>query len=385
LPFALRYAPSLREAATQGERRIIAIALALAVLIAAFALPAAAQNWTAERAKLVAAAEQEGSLIVYALPNQVTREFMIEEWTKAHPKIPISATVAQAPQFIARIRAERSAEKYLWDVAFTGHPAGYTLAKEGVLDPLRPEMVDPEVDDPKIWGGWDHAFVDNAGKYVLATSAYLGSPNYNALLVPPEKVERLGLKVLLEPEYAGKTVWQDPFIPGAGRSGAFLVHKQLGDDGLRKLVVDRKVVFLSRHHQVVEAMARGTAWFGIGGAVMQEVEPYQKAGVKLDIRMFGKTPDKATLSQGGQTLYVFDKRPHPAATRLFVNWVLGKEFQTRISKVLGQGSRRLDVPHVDPDTTPLPGAAYDAPQRESYVPKIEAAVRLVRELRQQAK
>ena len=355
----------------------------LAALVA-LALPAAAQDWPAERARLLEAAQKEGGLTVYALPNQVTREFMIDEWTKAHPNIPISATVAQAPQFIARIRAERGAEKYLWDVAYTGHPVGYALAKEGALDPLLPEMIDPEVKDPKVWGGWDHAFVDEAGKYVLATSAYLGSPHYNALRVPPEKVERLGLKILLEPEYEGKTVWQDPFIPGAGRSMSFLVHKQLGDDGLRQLILERKVVFLSRHHQVVEAMARGTAWFGLGGAVLQEVAPYEKAGVKLDIRMFGKTPDKATLSQGGQTLYVFNRRPHPAATRLFVNWVLGKDFQARMAKVLGQGSRRLDVPHVDPDTTPLPGVAYDAPQRESYVPKIDATVRLIREIRQQA-
>ena len=350
-----------------------------------FSFPALA-DWAADKAKLIAEAEKEGQLVVYALPNQVTREFMISEWHKAYPNIPIAATVMQAPQFVLRIRTERNAGRYLWDVAFTGHPAGYTLAKEGALDPLVPEMVDPEVGNPTIWGGWEHALVDDASTYVLATSAYLGSPYYNSLHVPREKAERLGLKVMLDPDYKGKTVWQDPLIPGAGRTASFIVHQQLGDDGLKRLIKDQAVQFVSQHHQVVEAMARGTHWFALGGALGQELEPFNKAGVKTDhLVTFGRTPNVATMSQGGQTLFIFNKRPHPAASRLFVNWVLGKEFQTRIATFMRQGSRRTDVPQVDPDTTPLPGVSYDAPQRESYTARIEATATLIREIRQQSR
>lgn len=347
---------------------------------------AVAQDFKAEWARLVAEAEKEGTLVVYALPNQVTREFMIQEWNKAYPKIPIAATVMQAPQFVVRIRTERSAGKYLWDVAFTGHPAGYILAKEGTLDPIVPELVDPEVNNPAIWGGWEDSLVDEAAQYVFATSAYLGSPYYNALHVAPEKVERLGLRVMLEPEYKGKIVWQDPLIPGAGRTAAFIVHQQLGDGGLKALITDQAAVFVSQHHQVVEAMARGTAWFGLGGALGQELEPYTKAGVKTDhLRMFGRTPDRATMTQGGQTLFIFNKRPHPAASRLFVNWLLGKDFQTRIATFMRQGSRRLDVAQVDPDTTPIRGVKYDAPQRESYSARIDATADFIRDVRQEAK
>jgi ABC-type Fe3+ transport system substrate-binding protein len=348
-----------------------------------FSFPALA-DWTADKAKLIAEAEKEGQLVVYALPNQVTREFLISEWHKAYPKIPIAATVMQAPQFVLRIRTERNAGKYLWDVAYTGHPAGYTLAKEGILDPVVPELVDPEVGDERIWGSWEDALVDDAAKYVFATSAYLGSPYYNAQHVPPDKAERLGLKVMLEPEFKGKTIWQDPLIPGAGRTAAFIVHQQLGDSGLKTLIREQAVQFAAQHHQVVEAMARGTHWFALGGALGQELEPFAKAGVKVDhLRMFGRTPNVATMTQGGQTLFIFNKRPHPAASRLFVNWVLGKDFQTRIATFMRQGSRRLDVAQVDPDTTPLRGVKYDAPQRESYTARIEATAELIRELRQQ--
>ena len=362
----------------------IRVVAAVALFLAA-ALPARA-DFKSDLAALVAEAEKEGQLVLYALPNQVTREFVISAWNKAYPKIPVAASVMQPPQFVVRIRTERGAGKYLWDVAFTGHPAGYILAKEGALDPLVPEFVDPEVADPAIWGGWENALVDEAATYVFATSAYLGSPYYNSERVPPEKIERLGLKVMLEPEYKGKTVWQDPQIPGAGKTAGFIVHKELGDAGLKALIHDQAVVFVTQHHQVIEAMARGTAWFSLGGSLGQELEPFTKAGVKTDhLRMFGRTPNVATMTQGGQTLFIFNKRPHPAATRLFVNWVLGKDFQTQIATFMRQGSRRRDVPQVDPDTTPLPGLTYDAPQRESYQAKLDATAEFVRIERQKVK
>ena len=362
------------------------VVLGIATASALAQSPDQVWGWTSERARLVAAAEKEGTLVVFALPNPLTREFVVKEWAKAFPKIALAATVLEQPQFIARIRTERSAEKYLWDVAFSGHPAGYVLAKEGALDPLLPELVDPEVNDPKVWGGWDEAFVDDAAKYVFSMSAYLASGSYNALYVPPEKAERMGARVMLEPEYKGKIIWHDPMSPGAGKTQGFTVRRTLGDDGLRKLILEQKVTIVAQQHQVVEAVARGTAWFGLGPPVKMLMAPYLTAGVKADVRTFGREPDRAVLTHGGQTLYVFNKRPHPNATRLFLNWVLTKDIQHRMAQVLTQGSRRNDVPAVgDPEITPLPGAKYDAPQRESYQARLDETAEMVRALLREAK
>ena len=359
----------------------------LALVVAAtFACPALAADWPAERARLVEAAEKEGTLTVFALPNPRTREFVLREWAQAFPKIALQATVLDQNPFIARIRTERSAEKYLWDVAFSGHPAGYVLAKEGALDPLLPELVDPEVNDPAVWGGWEQAFVDEGAKYVFSMSAYLASGSYNALMVPPEKAERLGPRVMLEPEYKGKTIWHDPLSPGAGKTQAFFVHRALGDDGLRKLILEQKVTIVAQQHQVVEAVARGTAYFGLGPPVKMLMAPYLQAGVKADVRTFGREPGRAVLTHGGQTLYLFNKRPHPNATRLFVNWILTKDIQTKMAEVTTQGSRRHDVPPVgDPELVPIAGANYEAPQRESYQAKLDATADMVRELLREAK
>jgi ABC-type Fe3+ transport system substrate-binding protein len=297
----------------------------------------------------------------------------------------MEAMVMVQPQFVARIRTERAAGQYLWDVAYVGSASSFALAKEGVLDPVLTEMIDPDVNRPELWGGWENAFVDEQQKFIFATSHYIAGPSYNARHLAPEKVERLGIKVLLEPELKGRIAWHDPTVPGPGRTQSYLIRKELGDDGLRKLVLEQNVLFVGQMNQVVDAIARDVAWVGLGPPVKMMMEPYVKAGVRADIRMFGRTPDRATANYGGETLQVFNKRPHPAAARLFVNWILSKGVQERMSEALGQGSRRVDVRPVDPDTTPLPGVTYDASQRESYEPQVQAASDTIKRLRAEAR
>jgi iron(III) transport system substrate-binding protein len=349
-------------------------------------VPSVAAEWPAERARLIEAAEKEGSLVLYMLPNQLIREAVQHEWARDFPKISMSGTVMRHPLFIARIRTERGAGKYLWDAGLTGWTSGYVLSKEGTVDPLLPEMVDPDVSDPKVWGGWDEAFVDIDRKYVFAMSSYLSSPQYNALLLSPEKVARQGLKVMLDPELKGKIAWNDPAVPGSGLTFVYQLRKGLGEHGFKTLITEQQVAFMTQQHLVVEAMARGTAWIGMGPPVRRLMEPYLKAGVKADIRPLGSTPETATLAIGGQTLYVFNKRPHPAATRLFVNWLLSRDVQDRLARTQDLNSRRSDVtPVALPDERPIPGVKYDTLARESFDPEIEQGIELIKKYREAAK
>ena len=363
-------------------RRLAQIAL-FAVVGAFLPDSAHAANWSAERARLVEAAEREGALELYMLPNQLIREAVQREWAKDFPKIAMSGTVMRHPLFIARIRTERGAGKYLWDAGLTGWTSGYVLSKEGSVDPLLPELVDPEVADPAVWGGWDEAFVDDAGKYVFAMSSYLSSAYYNALALSPEKVARLGLKILLDPDLRGRIAWNDPAVPGSGLTFAYQLRRQLGEDGFRTLITEQQVAFVGQQHLVVEAMARGTAAIGMGPPVRRLIEPYLKAGIKADIRPLGNTPEVASLAIGGQTLYIFSRRPHPNATRLFVNWLLSRDVQDRLAKTQDLNSRRRDVsPVVQADEVPLPGVKYETLARERYETEIEDAVELIKRYRQ---
>ncbi len=358
----------------------------LAALVAGLALvrvaPASAQDWQAEWDKVVAAANAEGTLVLDSQPNIEMRKYVQEEWAKAYPKIALSVSTTPGTQFLARIRTERSVDKYLWDVSVSSVTTAYTLYHENVLDPLEPEFIVPDVKDPATWGGWDNVFMDKAGKYVFGMSAALKSPYYNTAQVSPDKIAQLGLKTLLDPAYKGKILWHDPLVSGSGQTFAYVLRTRLGDDALRQLILDQKIVFMAQQDQVVEAMARGVGWIGIGPFVRAHLEPYLAAGVKMDVRAFGNDPSMNEMGTGGAGLYVYNKRPHPNATRVFVNWILSKDIQLGLAKATLQDSRRQDLPSVsEPERQPIKGTHYLETQREEHAQDLVDAIKFVGDVR----
>jgi iron(III) transport system substrate-binding protein len=362
-------------------------AVALAALVALPAATASAQGWPAEKAKLVAAAEAEGEMILFSQPNRAARTFLAEEWAKAYPKIKLSISAFPGQQLEPRMKIERESGKHLWDLVFTGSTIGFDLQRDGFLDPFLDEIKDPDIKRPQIWGGWDEAFVDLEKKYVFSTNVALKSPVYDANKLSPEKVAKEGLKVLFDPALRGKIAWHEPNVPGPGAQFAFYLKRRLSEDQLRRFILDQQVVFMSQQNQVIEALARGTAWLGLGpGNSHALIAPYVKAGVNVDIRKFGPSPELNDVTIGGSTLFVVKNRPHPNATRLFLNWLLSKDVQAGFAKATEQNSRRTDVPSVaDADGTPVPGAHYVSPQREENTKALDAAVAFVDQVRKDMK
>jgi iron(III) transport system substrate-binding protein len=349
---------------------------------------AAAQEGNADWNKIVAAAEQEGVVVINSQPNQAWRDYIQREFPKAYPKITLNMSVLPTAEFVARVRTERQVGKFLWDAVASGAISGFALEKDNVLDPILPEFVLPEVKDPGVWGGWDDALVDAQHQYIFAMSAYLQPPYYNAKVVPPALVERLGLKVMLEPQYVGKTAWHDPTVAGGGQAAAPLIRAAFGDDGLKKLVVDQKAVFYPEQQTLVEAMVRGTALFGIGPPVVSLMAPYIQAGAisKDDIRGFGNSPEVTEESIGGNCLFVIKSRPHPNAARVFINWMLTKKVQYDLAKALDMASRRQDIPQTaESDEVPIRGAKYIMPQREESFPELIADGKMIDDMRKSVK
>jgi ABC-type Fe3+ transport system substrate-binding protein len=375
----------MRGFTTEAQRqrvRFLSAPLCLYGLL--FASIASAQDWKAEWDRTVAAAEKEGEIVLQSQPNQAARDFILREFPKAYPKIKVSLSVVPEAQFGARVRTERQADKYLWDLAVSGTSGGFNLAKDNILDPLRDEFILPEVKDEAAWGGWNEAFMDLEKKYVLALSSFAAGPWYNALVVKLQKVQAGGLKYLLDPELRGRIVWHDPTIAGGGRVLAQLLRAKLGDDGLRALIIDQKPFITPQQHQVMEGIARGTHWVGIGPPVRSLIAPFTQAGIKVEMRNFGNGPEVALQSVGGSALYVISKRPHPNATRVFVNWIMSKDTSYALAKALDQGSRRRDIDTHEPDSVVVPGVSYVTPQREEMIDYVNETTKVIEAIRKQA-
>ena len=245
------------------------------------------------------------------------------------PEIELSLSIINSSKFVPATIAERQAGKFLWDIWNSGPNRNLVNAK--LVDPLLPELILPEVKDPEIWGGWDNGFYDSERKYTLALVNDLESPYYNAKVISPNVAKAQGLKLLLDPAYKGKIVFFDPRVSGPGEPYLPFLAKVLGEDGFKKLIVDQEPVFVSSLNDAAQAIVRNKAVIAIAGRPQSDLAQYTQAGMKLDVRQIGNTPETAYLGTAGSTVAVFNQRPHPNAARVFVNYMLSDEVQTNFA------------------------------------------------------
>ena len=358
--------------------RIILTLLALVAALPAFAQsPDQVRGWKAEWDKTVAAANKEGKVVVVMSPTPGRRNYLLETWKADYPQIELSLSIG-AGTFVQQVVTERNAGSYLWDVFHTGPNSGHVAVQAGLLDELRPELILPEVKDPAIWGGWDNVFYDKDRSRILALYNDLQSPYYNAKSVSPDRVKQVGLKVLLEPQYKGKIVWFDPRAAGPGAPFLALIKHVLGEEGMWKVIVDQDPIFVPNLNESAQAMVRGKAVIAIGGQRKQNLQSYIEAGIAVDMRDFGNTPETAFLGTDGGCVGVFSKRPHPNAARVFVNWLMTKRVSEGISRADKYDARRADIAPMDPEFAVIKGANYVQAQRVEYdqeIRRIQAEIK----------
>ena len=100
-------------------------------------------------------------------------------------------------------------------------------------------------------------------------------------------------------------------------------------------------MFLSRdQRQLADSLAKGKIALTIG-LTYYTFLPFLKAG--LPIKSLPDMKEGTYTSCGSSALSVVKNSPHPNATKVFINWLLGKEGQEIYGKAMGQATRRFDV------------------------------------------
>lgn len=350
--------------------------------LAALVMPAAASA-QADWNKTVDAARKEGKVIVGGPPSPRLRNLLKQAWAKDFPGIDMTMAVAAPRGFAGKLKLERKAGKYLWDGYISvSSSAMFRVAKE-VFDPLPPALILDEVTDPKAWiDGFAAGFNDKGGDRIFAFLNFLSAPWYNAKVIPPERIAKDGLKVMLDPAFKGKIAIDDPRKMSNGARNLTLIRMVLGDKAMKTILVDQQPVFYRSLNDVAEAMARGKAVIAIGANLDFRMDRYKKAGLDVDMRPFGNTAKTAAASSGPATLAIFNRAPHPNAARVFVNWILTKKMQTAITKRFRWNSRRKDVPiATGPARAALPGVKYIYLQKEEAAGLTGKTIGMARKLR----
>jgi iron(III) transport system substrate-binding protein len=322
----------------QSEKRWLLIALFTGALLsdrplAAQSSPARTADWD----KIVEAAKKEGKVVASIPPSAELRKGMEITFTRRYG-IGVEFVPARGGAIIQRMVSEAKAGAQYFDLHIGGTESVVTgLLPENVLEPIEPFLILPEVKDPKYWWG-GHIYIDNAKRYVYCFVAY----QTVSLWSNPNEYKPSEFKSfddLLQPKLQGRIGISDPRTPGSGSSMWSYMHYIKGEEFLKKLVAQK--LFVTRDLRLLaENLAKGkiAVTSGIG---YSEFYPFIKAN--LPVVPLPVPKEGLYVSGGYGHLTILKNQPHPNATKVFVNWLLGRDGQEIFSRGMGVGSRRLEI------------------------------------------
>jgi iron(III) transport system substrate-binding protein len=355
-----------------------AVTIAMTLWAASFAFSNSAllgATWE----EVAAAAKREAKLVMFVPPGRSYREFF-SAFQKKFPEIQLEMVAATGRVLVPRIKAERQAQRYLWDVYIGGpETANASLKSMGFLDPLQSVLMPDLISDSQWIGGFADGFIDREKKYVYAFQGDVGDYIWvNRDVVSESQLKNI--EQLAEAAWKGKTAWRDPRVAGSGASHAGYILAVKGEDFLRKLYANVGVLSEDRR-QLAEWVIRGQ--YPIAFAISPtELDPFWKEGVGKNIKVLDwastDTP-KRRIAPGVGLVCLINQAPHPRAAQLFINWLLSREGQEAWVKYALRNSRRVDASRIA-DTAAQPGREYVNINKEELYPFQVNAEKIAKEI-----
>jgi ABC-type Fe3+ transport system substrate-binding protein len=345
-------------------------------LLSALSLRVEAADWEQDWQQTQEAAKKEGQLVL-SVPSGSVWHSELMRFQEAFPDIKVKMTAFSGRDFWARFLKEREVGQFLWDLRIGGYDAQeYQIKQAGNMQAVRDLFVLPEVADESKWyGGLDGGFLDKEKRYIFGFVAVdQMTARYNKKFAG----ESLSAEELLDPKWTGKISMADP-RGGSSLTSMGGLYKRFGPDFLRTLMIDQKPVITNVPRQQTDWLISGRypVAFGLPSAALVE---YGRNGG--DISAVGHLTGARQWSVGVGAITVPTMNPHPAATKVFVNWLLTKDVQTHMMKGVQLNSRRNDVPQGAPSLA-LDYSKYDeyyAGQAEDMKPYIEEAAKLLKDI-----
>jgi iron(III) transport system substrate-binding protein len=348
---------------------------------ALWATSAAAQATPPGWDELIAAARREGTVVVTGPAHPEVRQALPPAF-KARFGVNMEYIGGPASAAAAKLRAERAAGIYTLDVTLAGIQTMSTVFhREGLLEPIKPLLVLPEVLDGSKWKRGSLWFMDPEQQYVLRLfSSESEEFSINTQYVKPEEIR--SAQDLLNPKFKGKIATHDPTVPGTGSNQAARFYVQFGEDFVKKLFVDQQPAISRDERQLTDWLLRGTYPI-VFGANDARVEEMRKEGMPLH-PVHGLPDLPGTVAVGNGLVAMFKNAPHPNAAKLFINWLASKEGLETYARAVKWATTRNDIDEksfVPESSIPRPGLNYfDLSDWEFTVTKKAEARARVKEL-----
>jgi iron(III) transport system substrate-binding protein len=328
------------------------------------AAPAQPDGWT----QLVESARREGTVVVYGPPGTTYRPALVDAFQQAYPGIKVDGTFEGTNERLSRVMTERTAGRHIPDVLVDGTGNLVTVLKDaGVVVPLQPWLIAPEVTDQSRWLQNKLWWSDAAEPYTVLQ--FVGFVNiigfYNKTMVDPAGFT--SYYDFLDPRWKGRIVATDVRRPGPGAAAARWMYKapQLGPQFLERLYGDMDPILSSDQRQMIDWIAQGQYPLGffLSGLESRRAEAQ---GLPIGLMTAEQFKEGGTVSAGWGGLAVLDQAPHPNATKLYVNWLLGRAGQDAWQRETKEPSLRTDLPKDGVTEAPKPGFEYANSSAEEY-------------------
>jgi iron(III) transport system substrate-binding protein len=288
-----------------------------------------------EEMKLIAAAREEGTLVVYtSVPIDMFTDF-IKAFNAKYPFIKVDFYRGTSEKVRDKVLSEYRAGKHLVDIIMVGCDMLYQLDEERVFQEYVPSRV-KEVPD------FQPAHLERRLVYAYLIEDVLV---YNTKLVKPEEVPR-SIYDLLDPKWRGKIAMDDelsPIIVGILE----VMGREKGTEFLRRLA-QQDIIFRTGHTTVYKAVETGEAALGL--TYRHYVPIGQAKGAPVAWTGFTDLPIVEYLHGFG----IYKYAPHPNAAKLWIEFFLSKEGQ----KVIYGGGKYYWP--MDPAVRPEEAKKYKA-------------------------
>ncbi|HWO40855.1 MAG TPA: extracellular solute-binding protein [Candidatus Eisenbacteria bacterium] len=329
--------------------------------------------------KLIAAAEKEGQVTIYGPPG-IHYQNAITSFQGAFAKIKLVYVPGSGTNNAQRLVTERRAGKFLADVFIGGSGTLLEVLYEGgLLDPIPPALVLPEVTDTANWFNNTHIYADPKSQYVFMMQ---GNVNTALAAYNTKTADVAGIKShwdVLHPKWKGKIVAYDPKARGHIQTlRSVYYNPKLGGEFLRRLFSDMDVAVGRDQRLMLDWLAQGKYQLYLF-ATRNDVQEAKKQGLPVDV--IDAPDDESHMSGGFGHVALVNRAPHPNAAKVFLNWLLSREGQLKWQEKTNNNSLRVDIQKgmlTDPDSVPKVGGKYLISSLPQYT-DVEPIMKIIEE------
>jgi ABC-type Fe3+ transport system substrate-binding protein len=313
-------------------------------------------------------ARREGEVVVYGPPGTHYRDALVRPFESAYPGIKVTYSGATGADMGPRTMAERQAGRYIPDVHIGGTTTmNDTFKPAGALDPLAPLLIRPEVADTTKWFENQLWWADNEQQYNLMFEGGVTQ----IIAVNRQQVDPTSFGSYwdaLDPKYRGKIVSSDIRRPGpgGGQSRFVWATEGLGPPYLEKLFGEMDVTLTEDRRQLTDWLAQGRFAVSVFPG-SDEIQEAIKQGLPVALVDVRRLKEGFAVSAAFGSVAAMNRRPHPNATIVYLNWLLGPDGQLAWQRT-GANSLRVDIPKdmVESFNVPPPGSKIFFASLEKY-------------------